>query len=78
MLTEARTHHGWQDKPVTEDTLRRLYDLAKMGPTSMNQQPMRVIFVQSQEAKEKLQPCLMESNVPKMMSAPVTAIHHRV
>ncbi len=74
MLTEARTHHAWQDKPVTEDTLRRLYDIAKMGPTSMNQQPMRVIFVQSQEAKEQLKSCLMEANVPKMMSAPVTAI----
>ncbi len=32
MLTEARTHHAWQDKPVTEDVLRRLYDMAKMGP----------------------------------------------
>lgn len=74
MLTEARTHQAWQDKPVTEATIRQLYDIAKMGPTSMNQQPMRVVFVQSQEAKERLRPCLSETNVPKMMSAPVTAI----
>lgn len=74
LFTEARTHYGWQAKPVGEETLRALYDIAKMGPTSMNQQPMRVVFVQSQEAKERLKPSLSNSNVPKMMSAPVTAI----
>lgn len=74
MLLDARTHYGWQDRPVTEATLRRLYDVAKMGPTSMNQQPMRVVFVQSSDAKERLRPCLNEGNIPKMMSAPVTAI----
>ncbi|MGI9520097.1 MAG: malonic semialdehyde reductase [Hyphomicrobiaceae bacterium] len=74
MLLDARTHYGWQDKQVTMSTLRRLYDLAKMGPTSMNQQPMRVLFVQSQDAKERLRPCLIEGNIAKMMAAPVTAI----
>ena len=74
LLTEARTHYGWRDTPVTEEDLRRIYDIAKMGPTSMNQQPMRLVFVRSQDAKEKLSPCLMEPNRPKMMSAPVTAI----
>ena len=74
LLTEARTHYGWQDRDVPDDTLRELYDIAKMGPTSMNQQPMRLIFVRSQEAKRKLEPMLMEGNRPKMMSAPVTAI----
>ena len=48
ILTEARTHYGWQDRPVAGETLRALYDIAKMGPTSMNQQPMRVVFVQSE------------------------------
>lgn len=74
LLTEARTHYGWQDRPVTDDQLRELYDLAKYGPTSFNQQPARYVFVRSPEAKEKLKPCLIEPNVPKMMSAPVTAI----
>jgi len=74
LLTEARTHYGWQDKPVSDDQLRELYDIAKMGPTSMNQQPMRLVFVRSQEAKEKLAPALFEQNVQKMMTAPVTAI----
>ena len=74
LFTEARTHYGWRDKPVTNDQLRALYDIAKMGPTSMNQQPMRLVFVESEEAKAKLAPALGEPNRPKMMSAPVTAI----
>ena len=74
LLTEARTHYGWRDEPVAEETLRALYDIAKMGPTSMNQQPMRVLFVQSAEAKDRLRPCLFPANQPKMDAAPVTAI----
>jgi 3-hydroxypropanoate dehydrogenase len=74
LFTEARTHYGWQDRDVTEETLKALYDIAKMGPTSMNQQPMRVIFVRSNDAKDRLEPALFEANRPKMRSAPVTAI----
>ena len=74
LFTEARTHYGWQDRDVSEDTLKALYDIAKMGPTSMNQQPMRVIFVRSDAAKDRLEPCLFAANRPKMRSAPVTAI----
>lgn len=74
LFTEARTHYGWQERDVSEATLRALYDIAKMGPTSMNQQPMRVIFVRSDEAKDRLEPCLFEGNRPKMRAAPVTAI----
>ncbi|WP_305986054.1 malonic semialdehyde reductase [Roseibium sp. MMSF_3544] len=74
LFTVARTHYGWQDRDVSEETLRALYDIAKMGPTSMNQQPMRVLFVRSDEAKDRLEPCLMEANRPKMRTAPVTAI----
>jgi len=74
LLTEARTHYGWQDRPVSDETLREMYDIAKMGPTSMNQQPMRIVFVKSAEAKAKLEPMLMEANRPKAMAAPVVAI----
>ena len=74
LFTEARSHNGWRDKPVAEETLRRLYDIMKFGPTSMNQQPLRIVFVQSQEAKEKLKPALSEGNVAKTMAAPVCAI----
>jgi len=74
LLTQARTHYGWQEKPVSEETLRELHDIMKMGPTSMNQQPARILFVQSGEGKERLKSCLFPPNVPKMMAAPVTAI----
>lgn len=74
LFTEARTHYGWQDRDVSDETLRALFEIAKMGPTSMNQQPMRVIFVRSEAAKDRLEPALFEGNRPKMRSAPVTAI----
>ncbi|MBD3664166.1 malonic semialdehyde reductase [Sulfitobacter aestuariivivens] len=74
LFTEARTHYGWQDRTVKDETLRALYEIAKMGPTSMNQQPMRILFVRSENAKDRLEPALFEANRPKMRSAPVTAI----
>jgi 3-hydroxypropanoate dehydrogenase len=74
LFREARTHNVWLDKPVDEILLRQVYDLAKMGPTSANMCPMRLLFVKSKEAKEKLKPCLDAGNVAKTMSAPVTAI----
>lgn len=74
LFGEARTHYGWQDRDVTEDQLRALFEIARMGPTSMNQQPMRVVFVRSSAAKDRLEPALFEANRPKMRNAPVTAI----
>jgi 3-hydroxypropanoate dehydrogenase len=70
----ARTHSVWLDKPVDDALLRQVYDLARMGPTSANMCPMRVVFVKSKAAKEKLKPALDAGNVGKTMSAPVTAI----
>ena len=74
LFTEARTHYGWQDREVSVETLKDLFEIAKMGPTSMNQQPMRVVFIRSEAAKDRLEPCLFDANRPKMRSAPVTAI----
>lgn len=74
LFTAARSHNGWLDEPVTDDELRRLYDLARMGPTAFNSQPMRVVFVRSPEAKERLKPALMSSNIEKVMTAPACAI----
>jgi 3-hydroxypropanoate dehydrogenase len=70
----ARTHNGWLEKPVDDALLRQAYDLAKMGPTSANMCPMRIVFVKSKEAKEKLKPALDAGNLEKTMKAPVTAI----
>src|SRR5262245_64017975 len=74
IFRNARTHNVWTDKPVDDGLLQRVYDLAKMGPTSANMCPLRVTFVRSKEAKEKLKPCLDAGNVEKTMASPVTAI----
>jgi 3-hydroxypropanoate dehydrogenase len=74
IFRNARTHNVWQDRPVEDALLRQVYDLARLGPTSANMSPMRVVFVKSREAKEKLKPALNEGNVAKTMAAPVTAI----
>lgn len=70
----ARTHSAWLDTPVDAGILKQIYDLTKMAPTSANCQPLRVVFVTSPEAKEKLKPCLDGGNVEKTMKAPVVAI----
>ncbi len=74
IFTDARTHTHWKNEPVGDDILKAAYDLAKMGPTSANCSPMRIHFVKSQAAKEKLKLCLQEGNVEKTMKAPATAI----
>jgi 3-hydroxypropanoate dehydrogenase len=74
LFRDARTHNGWQDKPVPESLLRELFDLTKMGPTSANCSPMRVVFVSTPEGKARLKPALSPGNLEKTMAAPVTAI----
>ncbi|MFN4163187.1 MAG: malonic semialdehyde reductase [Ferrovibrio sp.] len=74
IFLDARTQNGWQDKPVSDDLLHELYDILKMGPTSMNTQPMRLVFLRTQQAKQRLAPALSPTNLDKTMAAPVTAI----
>jgi 3-hydroxypropanoate dehydrogenase len=74
LFLEARTHSAWLDRPVDEALLRRLYDTARMPPTSANSNPGRIVFVKSAAAKERLKPSLSPGNVDKTMAAPVTAI----
>jgi 3-hydroxypropanoate dehydrogenase len=74
LFLKARTHNGWLDRPVNDETIHRLYDLMRMGPTSANMTPARLVFVKSREAKERLKPTLNPTNVDKTMAAPVTAI----
>ena len=74
ILTGARSHYAWLDKPVSDDLLSQVYNITRMGPTSMNTCPARFTFVRSPEAKEKLAKSLKPANVPKVMSAPVTTI----
>jgi 3-hydroxypropanoate dehydrogenase len=70
----ARTYNAWLPRPVDDDLLRRVYELARLGPTSFNTCPARIVFVKSPEAKERLKPALIPANVEKTMAAPVTAI----
>src|SRR5690554_634409 len=74
LFRQARTHIAWQDRDVSNEVLEQLYDLFKWGPTAMNCQPARVVFVRSPEAKERLKASLAPGNVEKTMAAPVTAI----
>ncbi len=74
LFRNARTHRAWLDRPVSDVMLQALYDLARLGPTSANCSPMRVLFLRTVEAKERLRPALDEANVEKTMAAPVTAI----
>ena len=74
IFTEARTHNVFLDRPVSDELLKSAVDLAKMGPTSANQSPLRVLFLRSEAAKERLRPALSPGNLAKTMAAPVVAI----
>ena len=73
IFREARTHNAFSGT-VTDAQLRALYELVKWGPTTMNTQPARLVFVRTQEGKEKLRPALSAGNLDKTLAAPVTAI----
>lgn len=74
IFREARTHRAWLDRPLSDDLLHQLHHLAKWGPTSSNMCPVRLVFVKSKEAKERLRPTLSPGNVDKTMTAPVCTI----
>jgi len=74
IFLQARTANGFQDKPVPPELLRQVYDLARMGPTSMNTQPTRYVFLNTPAARERLRPALSAGNLDKTMAAPVTVI----
>lgn len=74
LFEAARTHNVWLDRPVEDRLLQEAYELARMGPTSANSQPLRLTFVKSAEGKQKLLPTLMPGNVDKVRTAPVTVI----
>ncbi|MBH90014.1 MAG: malonic semialdehyde reductase [Magnetovibrio sp.] len=74
LFNTARTRNGWMDKSVGVEILHEIWNLTRMGPTSANCSPARIVFVTSKKAKEKLCPALLEANVAKAMKAPVSAI----
>lgn len=74
IFREARTRNGWKDQPVPDQLIRAVYADAILGPTSANCLPMRIVFVSSTKAKQRLAPALEEGNLAKTMKAPVVAI----
>ena len=74
LFNEARTHNDWTDQPVSDETLRELYDLLKMAPTSANCSPARFMFLRSRQSRMQLAPALLPSNLEKTLAAPVTVI----
>jgi 3-hydroxypropanoate dehydrogenase len=74
LFRTARTRNGWTEQPVTEQQLRELYDLMKLGPTSANCCPARFVWIRSAEAKGRLAALAAPGNAPKILAAPVTVI----
>ncbi len=74
LFTEARTPGGWLPTPVSDDTLRALYDLLKWGPTAANSGPARFVFVRSAEGRARLLDCVSPGNAPRVQAAPVTVV----
>ena len=74
LFTDARTRNAWTDRPVSEELLRRLYDLTKFGPTAVNMTPARFVFITSPEAKARLSTHMAEGNRAKTLAAPVNLI----
>jgi len=74
LFREARSHNKFTDDPISDDTLRQLYELLKFGPTSANSSPARFLFLRTPEAKQRLAPALSSGNLAKTMAAPVTVI----
>ena len=74
ILRKARSHGDFTDQPVPEELLRAAHELTKWGPTSANSQPMRILYLRSKEAREKLRPSLSATNLEKTMKAPLVAL----
>ncbi|WP_422097159.1 malonic semialdehyde reductase [Variovorax sp.] len=74
LFRKARTVHAFKPVPVSDDTIRQLYELLKWGPTAYNAQPARYVFVRSEEAKAKLKPALSSGNTAQTLAAGVTVI----
>ncbi len=74
LFFEARSHNGWQDRPVTDEQIAQLYAAARMGPTAYNCSPARFVFARTEAGKARIQPCLISGNVGKAMSAPLLVV----
>ena len=74
IFREARSFSYWTDEPFSDSTIQAVYDLARMGPSAANGSPARFVFLKSDEAKERLKPHLIPTNVDKVMTSAFTVI----
>jgi len=74
IFRQGRSYNGYTDEPVTTAELHAIWDLARMGPTSANMSPARIIWLTTDAAKEKLAPLMSATNADKIRKAPVSAI----
>jgi len=74
LFREARSYNGWLDKDVTEAQIEAIYELMKMAPTSANMQAARLVWCKSEEAKDRLAECAIDSNKHKIRTAPVCVV----
>lgn len=74
LFRAGRTSNSFSDEPVSAETLREIYEIAKFGPTAANSQPLRIVFLTTDEAKARLLPLMSDGNRPKTSTAPVVAI----
>lgn len=74
LFREPRTMRKFTDRPVTDDQLREIQELTYLGPTAFNSQPLRITWIKSSEARERLVKHLIEANQEKARQAPVNAI----
>lgn len=74
LFRQARTFNGYLDRPVASAQLHAIWDLMKMGPTSANCLPARLVWCVSQDARERLAACMKPANAVKVRSAPVSVV----
>lgn len=74
LFLDARTANSWSDEEISDETLQAIYALTKMGPTAFNSQPLRITWVRSTEARERLVKHLMDGNKAKTLTAPMVAV----
>lgn len=74
LFRSARTANTFTDEPVTDEQVRAIYDLVKYAPTSLNMQPLRVVLVRSEQARERLVEQMADGNKDKTGKAPLVAI----
>ena len=74
IFIDTVTTYNYSDKEVDDNVLHELYELTKWSATSFNCSPLRLVFLKSKEAKDRVGPFLIDSNKEKVKKAPITVI----